>query len=261
MEKSESFENLIQFVVDSVRQAHADDAPFYHLRFDRIFPDDFYALMLEAMPVAEDYRAMSGKSKVGSTRPDGKPTRAKIDLFPEYIRHLSPNKRAVWDVTGRVLRSKELQSAFVQRLAPGLKGRFGENFAKVNMYPVPILTRDIPGYRIFKHTDSLWKGITVQFYLPADNSTPHIGTIFHEVLPNGRKPKKAQMTFSPNTGYAFAVADNTWHSADPVGPEVKTRDSILLTYFVDAGPWRFVRNRGRRLANFVLNEARNLKRN
>ncbi len=259
MEKSESA--LIQFVVDSVQRAPADDAPFHHLQFDRIFPDDFYAQMLEAMPVGEDYRAMSGKSKVGSSRPDGKPTRAKIDLFPEYVRHLPAKKRAVWDATGRVLRSRELQSAFVQRLAPGLKGRFGENFAKVNMYPVPILTRDIPGYRIFKHTDSLWKGITVQFYLPADNSTPHIGTIFHEVLPNGRKPKKAQMSFSPNTGYAFAVADNTWHSADPVGPEVTTRDSILLTYFVDAGPWRFVRNRGRRLANFVLNEARNLKRN
>jgi hypothetical protein len=260
MEKSESLQNLIQFVVDSVKTAPADDAPFHHLQFDRIFPDDFYAQMVEAMPVAEDYRAMSGKSKMGSSRADGKPTRAKIDLFPEYVRHLPLKKRAVWDATGRVLRSKELQSAFVQRLAPGLKGRFGENFAKVNMYPVPILTRDIPGYRIFKHTDSLWKGITVQFYLPADNSTPHIGTIFHEVLPNGRKPKKAQMSFSPNTGYAFAVADNTWHSADPVGPEVKTRDSILLTYFVDAGPWRFVRNRGRRLANFVLNEARNLKR-
>src|SRR5882757_145563 len=109
MEKSESFENLIQFVVDSVQRADADDAPFHHLRFDRIFPDDFYANMLEALPVAEDYRAMSGKSKMGSSRPDGKPTRAKIDLFPEYIRHLSPNKRAVWDVTGRVLRSKELQ--------------------------------------------------------------------------------------------------------------------------------------------------------
>src|SRR5262245_63350381 len=84
MEKSESVANLIQFVVDSVRQAHADDAPFHHLRFDRIFPDDFYAQMLEAMPVAEDYRAMSGKSKMGSSRPDGKPTRTKIDLFPEY---------------------------------------------------------------------------------------------------------------------------------------------------------------------------------
>src|SRR6201990_1183152 len=131
MEKSESVENLIQFVVDSVRQAHADDAPFHHLRFDRIFPDDFYAQMLEAMPVSEDYRAMSGKSKMGSSRPDGKPTRTKIDLFPEYIRHLPPMKREIWDAAGRVLRSKQLEKAFVQRLAPGLKKRFGVDFAKV----------------------------------------------------------------------------------------------------------------------------------
>jgi len=68
------------------------------------------------------------------------------------------------------------------------------------------------------------------------------------------------MLFSPNTGYAFAVADNTWHSVEPVGREIKTRDSILLTYFVDAGPWRFLRNRGRRLQNFALSEMRNLKR-
>jgi hypothetical protein len=261
MRQSWSVNNLTNFVVDSVRTAHADDAPFHHLRFERVFPDDFYGEMLEAMPVAEDYRAMSGKSKMGSTRPDGKPTRAKIDLFPEYIRHLPPQKRAVWDVAGRVLRSKDVESAFMQRLAPGLQQRFGANFKTVQMYPVPILTRDIPGYRIFKHTDSLWKGITVQFYLPRDNSTPHIGTIFHEVLPTGRKAKKAQMPFSPNTGYAFAVADNTWHSADPVGPEVKTRDSILLTYFVDAGPFRFLRNRSRRVINLLLNEVRNLKRN
>jgi hypothetical protein len=261
MRQSWSVNNLTDFVVDSVQNAHADNSPFLHLRFDRVFPDDFYAEMLEAMPVADDYRAMSGKSKMGSVRPDGKPTRTKIDLFPEYIRHLSPNKRTVWEVAGRVLRSKELETAFMQRLAPGLQRRFGADFSKVRMYPVPILTRDIPGYRVFKHTDSLWKGITVQFYLPPDNSTPHIGTIFHEVLPNARKAKKAQMPFSPNSGYAFAVADDTWHSADPVGPEVKTRDSILLTYFVDAGPWRFVRNRGRRFQNLLLNELRNLKRN
>jgi len=212
------------------------------------------------MPDENDYRPMSGKSKVGSSRPDGKPTRTKIDLFPEYIRHLPPEKFVVWDVVGRVLRSDEVKAALIQHLAPGLKRRFGENFASVGMYPVPILTRDIPGYRVFKHTDSLWKGITVQLYLPSDNSHTHIGTIFHEELPDGSKPKRTQMPFAPNTGYAFAVWNDTWHSAKPVGPEVKTRDSILLTYFVDRGIWRTLRNRGRRVGNFLLNELRSLKR-
>ena len=121
---------------------------------------------------------------------------------------------------------------------------------------IPVLTRDIPGYRITPHTDTHWKGITVQLYLPPDASAAHIGTIFHDVLPDGSMPKAAQMRFAPNSGYAFAVGDNTWHSADPVGGEVKTRDSILLTYFVDAGLLRFLRNRGKRVGNFVLNEVR-----
>jgi hypothetical protein len=64
------------------------------------------------------------------------------------------------------------------------------------------------------------------------------------------------MKFLPNTGYAFAVGEDTWHSADTVGPEVKTRDSILLTYFVDAGLLRCLRNRGKRIGNFLRNEIR-----
>src|SRR2546430_16798618 len=125
MEKSESVENLIQFVVDSVRQALADDASFHHLRFDRIIPNEFYAEMLEAMPVNEDYRAMSGKSKIGSSRADGKPTPTKIDLFPEYIRHLPPKKRAVWDVAGRGPPSKEGEGGVVARRPPGVAGGGG----------------------------------------------------------------------------------------------------------------------------------------
>lgn len=261
MEQAWSVKKLTQFVAESVGQARQGLVPFYHLQFDRVFPLDFYAEMLRTMPVENDYRPMSGKSKMGSSRSDGKPTRTKIDLFPEYIRHLPAEKFAVWDLVGRALRSEEVKNALIEKLGPGLQKRFGDNLNNVGMYPVPILTRDIPGYRVFKHTDSLWKGITVQLYLPADNSHPNIGTIFHERMPDGTKPKVRQMPFAPNSGYAFAVANDTWHSADLVGPEVTTRDSILLTYFVDHGLWRSCRNRGRRLGNFLLNELRSLKRN
>ena len=69
-------------------------------------------------------------------------------------------------------------------------------------------------------------------------------------------PKRTQMKFAPNSGYAFAVGQDTWHSADRVGSEVTTRDSILHTYFVDTGVLRVLRNRGKRIGNFLRNEFR-----
>jgi len=257
-EKS-AIEALIDEVVANVEAARRFERPFYHLEFERVFPDDVYAAMVELMPKASDYRALPGRNG-GNLREDGSSTRVKIDLFPEYIRHLPSAKKALWNKVGKALTSPQVRDALIGALAPGLERRFGSDFRTVGMYPIPVLTRDIPGYRITPHTDTRWKGITVQLYLPRDANATHIGTIFHDRLPDGSLPKVKQMRFAPNTGYAFAVGDNTWHSADPVGAEVDTRDSILLTYFVDTGPLRFFRNRGKRLGNFVLNEARNAVR-
>jgi hypothetical protein len=247
-------ESLSDFVAKSVDAAPAFDKPFTHLVLNHVFPEDIYDQMLANMPEARDYRPMHGRSK-GHDLEDGTHTRVKIDLFPEYIRHLPPQKRAVWDVVGRALCSEPVKEAFKRKLAEPLTRRFGKR--AVGMYPIPILTRDIPGYLITPHTDTRWKGITVQLYLPRDASMTHIGTIFHEKLADGSLPKVKQMKFAPNTGYAFAVGTDTWHSADAVGSEVKTRDSILLTYFVDAGILRFMRNRGKRFGNFLGSEIRN----
>lgn len=254
-DRRRTIERLTDFVAQSVENARAVEKPFFHLEFDRVFPDDIYAQILALMPEATDYRPMHGRSK-GHDLTDGTHTRVKIDLFPEYIRNLPPEKRALWSVVGRALCSDKVKRAFIGRLAPGLSKRFGADSDKVGMYPIPILTRDIPGYLITPHTDTRWKGITVQFYLPKDDANTDIGTIFHEKLPDGSMPKTKQMRFAPNTGYAFAVGDDTWHSADAVHDRVKTRDSILLTYFVDQGVLKVLRNRGKRIGNFLLNEFR-----
>jgi hypothetical protein len=258
LDRSRAIEGLCQSIVASVNLARAVEMPFYHLQFERVFPDVVYASMLGNMPIAADYRPMHGRSR-GHDLADGTHTRVKIDLFPEYIRRLPPEKRAVWELVGRALCSDSVKTAFARRLAPELQRRFGNRYLKIGMYPVPVLTRDISGYWITPHTDTRWKAITVQFYLPRDNSMTQVGTIFHEKLTDGTLAKRVQMKFSPNTGYAFVVGDNTWHSVDPVGAEVTTRDSILQTYFVDGG-LRYPRNRGKRFGNFLLNEVRALKR-
>jgi hypothetical protein len=255
-QRQHEIERLSDHIAAAIKAARVVETPFFHLELERIFPDNLYSRMLSLMPEAADYRPMHGRTRK-STRGGGTPTRVKIDLFPEYIRHLPPEKKAVWDIVGRALCSQLVERAFIDKLAPALEKRFGKSYARTGFYPIPILTRDIPGYRIRPHTDTHWKGITVQLYLPVDDANINIGTIFHESLPDGTRPKKTQMRFAPNSGYAFTVGEDTWHSADPVGPEVKTRDSILLTYFVDSGLLRLLRNRGKRFGNFLLNELRN----
>jgi hypothetical protein len=249
---------LAEFVVQSVDAAREMEEPFFRLEFDRFFPDDVYAKILALMPEWSDYRPMHGRAKRRDLA-DGTHTRVKIDLFPEYIRNLPPEKRALWDVVGKALCSEPVKQAFIRKLAPGLSKRFGAGFFKTGMYPIAVLTRDIPGYRIPPHTDTRWKGITVQIYLPKDDANMDVGTIFHAWQPGGPMQKKAQMRFAPNTGYAFAVGNDTWHSADAVHDRVKSRDSILLTYFVDQGLLRTCRNRGKRLGNFLINEIRQMR--
>ncbi len=254
-----ALKHLIDYIVGSVEKARAVETPFYHLEFDSVFPADIYDQILALKPVYEDYRPMSGRSK-GHVRDDGTATRVKIDLFPEYIRALPKGKRELWDLVGRALCSTEVQNAFVRRLAKPLEKRFGKSYASTGLYPIPILTRDIPGYEIQPHTDTKWKGITVQLYLPADNDNTDIGTIFHAVNPDGSLKKATQMKFARNCGYAFAVGTDTWHSADPVHNKVETRDSILLTFFVDSGLLPILKNRTKRIGNFVRNEVRQLTR-
>jgi len=246
-------------VVHAIDSAPAVAEPFQHLQLASVFPADTYAEMIASMPDQRDYRGMSGRAK-SMPADGGQLTRTKIDLFPEFIRHLPAQKRAVWNAVGAALCSPEVREAFRRRLAPGLEKRFGARYREVGMYPIPILTRDVAGYRIGIHPDTRRKGMTIQLYLPPDRSIEHVGTVFHRRLEGKNYEKAAQMSFSPNVGYAFAVGNDTYHSVETVGPEVRTRDSILLTYFVDDTFAQVVHNRAKRVGNFLLNEVRSLAR-
>jgi hypothetical protein len=134
---------LVDAVVAAIDTARVVERPFFHLEFEPVFPDDIYARMIAAMPIAHKYRPLPGRNN-GNLREDGTSTRVELDLFPEYIRRVAPAKRPVRDLVGRALTSREVQSAFVRRLAPGFERRFGKNFAAVGMYPIPGAARCFP---------------------------------------------------------------------------------------------------------------------
>ncbi|MBN9553008.1 MAG: hypothetical protein J0H31_30180 [Alphaproteobacteria bacterium] len=152
---SQTLRHVVSHMVDAVNRARFVETPFWHLEMTDVFPADLYLRMRAAMPEASEYRALKGRNNV-NIKADGTATRIKIDLYPEYIRHLPDEKRAVWALVGKALHAPELKEAFMRRLAPGLERRFGSDFMKVAMYPVPMLTRDVAGYKIGFHTDTKW---------------------------------------------------------------------------------------------------------
>jgi hypothetical protein len=220
-----------------VQAACASEAPFDHLVLNHVFPDDVYNAMLTAMPLAADYRPMSGRSK-GHDLADGTHTRVKIDLFPEYVRGLPPEKRAVWDVVGRALCTNAVKRAFVQRLAPVLRRRFGAGFGEVGMYPVPVLTRDIPGYQIPPHPDTRWVD-----HCPALLAArrQHVAYRHHLSRTAARRQPARAADEAPNTGYAFAVGDDT--RIPPIRPTGRNLGLDPAHLFRRSGLPRFLRNR------------------
>ena len=243
-------DRIVAHALESIGAAPQGTAPFHHLRLTGFFPPDVYEQMAASMPGATAYRPMSGRARE-ARREDGTPTRTKLHLLPECIRMLPEPHRDLWCAVGGALCSRAVRDAFVERLGPGLEKRFGADYRELGLYAIPILTRDVAGYRIGIHPDTRHKGITVQLYLPRDDSIRHVGTIFHRRLGGDRFEPVCQVPFLPNSGYGFAVGRETYHSLDEGGTDVTTRASILLTYFVDETAWQRVSNRAKRAGNYV----------
>jgi FkbM family methyltransferase len=90
-----------------------------------------------------------------------------------------------------------------------------------------LLVRDLPGYQIPPHTDSLKKVVTALFYLAEDSSMEDEGTTVFIPKKKGFTCKKGihhrfedfdkykTMPFKPNTMFAFARTDDSFHGVFP----------------------------------------------
>jgi hypothetical protein len=204
--------------------------PFDHVYVEYAFSASWYRRLLGALPEIRRYREFRHRDAM---RPDGHSARRKFYLYPEHLVFLPAEQRAVWREVSRALRSPALEEVFKQKFRSALERRFGRSIARLSFYPIPILLRDLPGYGIGVHGDSLGKAITVQFYLPADDSQAHLGTVLHEGREGAGAERVKKLGFRPATGYAFPVLRReSWHSVTRTREEDGERNSLMLTYYV-----------------------------
>lgn len=233
---------LIAAVDRSTLQKH----PFDYVYMESVFDPDTYRTMLAEFPDRGSFHELIHRDAL---RTDGSSTRLRLYLYPELLRHLPKPQRDVWLPIASALCSPGLEAAFKRKFRGSLERRFDKDVDDVRLYPIPILLRDQPGYRIGIHSDVPTKAITVQFYLPRDLSQRHIGTVFHEGREGEAAARITQMEFVPSTGYAFPVtAAKSWHSASPTSEDDGERLSMMVTYYVTEKPLPWLKLRLRRAA-------------
>ena len=219
-----------QQLVAAVDRSKLKKKPFDHIYMEAVLDPATYQALLAKMP---DHRFYHDLVHRDAMRTDGSSTRLRMYLYPELLRKLPHDQRQAWLPVAKALCSKELELAFKRKFRRALEERFGKPAEKIGMYPIPILLRDQPGYRIGIHSDVKKKAITVQFYLPSDTSQRHIGTIFHESDKGAGAERTTQLPFMPASGYAFPVSlTKSWHSAATTTAKDGERVSMMVTYYV-----------------------------
>jgi hypothetical protein len=233
--------------VAAVERSAVRPHPFDHIYMEDVLDPESYRALLAAMPDRRFYHELGHRDAL---RPDGSSTRLRLYLYPELLWRLSPDQKRAWLPVARALCSKGLENAFKRKFRAALEHRFGKPVERIGLYPIPILLRDQPGYRIGIHSDVPTKAITVQYYLPSDASQRHIGTIFHEGDSGGLADRTTQMPFMPASGYAFPVTEKkSWHSAAQTRESDGERVSMMVTYYVADNPRTWLKYRLRRLLN------------
>lgn len=231
-DESVTTDQVVAHIVERIAAATVDPVPCGNIYMQNVLPPGVYREMLERLP--QD-AALDPIDHPDAITPDGRCTRFLLDLTPESLPRIEAQHQPFWAAMMEVFTAPALARAIVARFSPTLRQRFGDTMPE--LVAVPIFYRDHPGYRIGVHPDAASKIATLQFYLPADDSQRHLGTVFHKRKGKGFKRLKANR-FSPNTAYAFVRTDDSWHSVDELAAGEKTRNTIALTFYIKGQEYR-----------------------
>ncbi len=203
-------------------------APYLLYNF-KPFSDDVYAEIQRQLPADDAYFPTRHPEAI---RPDGTSARLEFPMVASAFKRLTPEQRGFWAEFADILRDPALCTVYKKYLAPELNKRFnGVPLAEIPAFPAPILLRDQSEYKISVHHDTHTKVMATQYYLPADESQKHLGTVVNESKGGGKFDVARQFEFKPNMGYCFAVSTYSWHSVRPVAAEDGSRNSLMLLYY------------------------------
>ncbi len=236
-------ERILHHLLMRIDATPAIHVPFTHIYLDSVFPPDVYQKLLCNLPDPNTYRRACERHY---GRADGGFVRSMFHLMSARVTELPVAQCDFWKRIATSLMAPQLKTALFKKLARDLAFRYGiseKEASGLAGYARPTLYRETDGYEIAPHPDTRRKVVTMQIYLPADNSQLALGTALYRrrilALPIGswhhRFAKVKQFPFAPNSGYAFVVNNalrkKSWHGREELPPGSGVRNTLLNTFY------------------------------
>jgi hypothetical protein len=218
--------------MEAISNARLEDYPFGYIYMQPFFEPSFYNDLLETMP--SSHKPLGARD----TREDGTSTRDVVDLMFE------PDKLPLpWHAAVLALGHPQVKISLFDKFKHVIAARFGLTPEQAVLLPALHmdirLMRDTQDYRLAPHTDAASKILTLQAYLPKDNSTPDLGTSFYKLtkleIVSRDFGEVKRMPFLVNSAYAFAIKRDepgaSWHGREKLTDANVQRDTIILNYY------------------------------
>jgi hypothetical protein len=222
----------LEYTMKRFNDMEIKHSPYHHFFVDRLFPEDYYAQMMEMKPTEDEIVSIASTGRT-----------TKGDYADRFVMHLqdglanikSDEKRKFWDQHRQWFCSQELMITLIKRFHTQLADAGVRN---LNVFPEAMFMRDKKGYSIGPHTDSPRRLITMMLYLPSDTDHSHLGTSVY--VPEG-DDRRCQgnmhhkfdgfkniytAPYVPNSVFGFLKSDNSFHGVEPM-EEDYIRDTMV----------------------------------
>lgn len=226
--------NAEQYTLYQIANAPLREHPFPHLLVRDVFEAGLYRAMMENLLPPALMRPIKEERPVGKSYSD---ERYVYTLTQERAGALPAPYGAFWTGFTSWLLGAPFAVTLFNKFGSHIHQRFGER--KPDFYNEALLVDDRARYVLGPHTDTPSKVITLLFYLPADDSRPHLGTSIYAPrdgsfrCPGGPHypfdlfDRVTTMPYLPNTLFAFFKSDNSFHGVEPVRDENYRRHLLL----------------------------------
>lgn len=218
--------------------------PFPHVYVENVFPPDYYREMRARLPSKEAFRTLNALGRVGEDYPE---SRLVLPVTPGHLERAAESVRGFWSLLAEWMLGGNFGRMMVGKFGEFIGQRLGD-LGQARFHDEALLVQDYTTYALGPHTDSPAKVLSFLFYLPADDSQPHLGTSLYvprdpEFLCTGgpHHPfesfrRVCTLPYLPNALLAFPKGSNTFHGVEPITEGTVRRDLLLYDIKVENPP-------------------------